>query len=71
MYPNPSEGWFYIEGESIPETLFVYDIQGRQLALTQHVSDTGVKLIEIEHVVSGLYFLHAGKQVFKLQIQIP
>lgn len=65
LYPNPSNGSFYVTFHQVDATeIIVYDAIGR-IVLRQHVSDESVAL-NLTNIASGTYALVAKNNMFEI-----
>lgn len=68
MYPNPSKGVVRIDAENTIKTVYLYDIQGRQLE-TDFTNENNVTL-DVSSRAAGIYFVkiitEKGMKVEKL-----
>lgn len=55
IYPNPANGVFNFSSDTIYDSLFVYDIQGRELF--HQFNESGMTSINLANYPSGLYFV--------------
>lgn len=60
VYPNPSNGPFYLRGENLPTQLYLQDISGRRVKVWPVVETDAA--FSIEGLPPGLYFLRGTNQ---------
>ncbi len=67
VHPNPSQGIIYIDGINKNDILSLYDLSGR--LLIKKVASETKELLDIKHLLQGLYIVKVGdkpaKRVFK------
>lgn len=68
LYPNPSKGIVKIEADTLIKTIYLYDIQGRQLEADFNNEDNAV--LDVSGRAAGIYFVkiitEKGMKVEKL-----
>ena len=58
MYPNPSEGWFTIEGDHTVEEITVMDLLGRRLVSREVDKSLGMHRLDLSHLGIGVYLMN-------------
>ena len=62
VYPNPSEGWFTIEGDHAVEEITVLDLLGRRLVSREVDKSLGMHRIDLSHLGIGVYLMNLRVQ---------
>ncbi len=58
IFPNPSEGKFYISGNNAIENIVVFDSTGREIV--KYATQSVAALIDLEAFASGIYYARIG-----------
>ena len=59
LKPNPNNGDFIISGLDKNTKFYIFDLNGK--IVLERTTNLSVEIIQLDHVSSGMYYLHGQK----------
>lgn len=67
LYPNPFTDHVFISNINSNDPVSVSDVSGRLITLSHQLINNSTRKLNLQSLQPGLYFIKAGKQIFKIQ----